>query len=876
MELDRSGEARADALRSASPSLYLFLERDRRARELLEVRDIPDERVYQDDLVGAWNDGGIEAVRLQKRRRLLQIAALDLAGELSFERVGSALSALADACLHATLLGLDGPSSLAVVALGKLGAEELNYVSDIDVMFVAGDDLERSTRAAEELLAAVGGYSPEGRAYIIDASLRPEGRSGVLVRSRRSALEYYERYAQPWELQALIKARTAAGALDVGDAFVAAMRSLVFPQAVSTERVAAIRRMKERVEEHAVRSARRSSADDDVKLGPGGIRDIEFSTQLLQLVHGGSDPAVRRRDTLGALAALVEGGYVADDDGAGLALAYRWLRAVEHRLQLYGERRVRTLPRGEDGRARLARTMRLEATPWASAAERFDTKHRAVLADVRSRFEKLFYRPLIESLSEAGAGRLSQDALRERLRILGFRDAERAGRTLGNLVAGTSRRAKVLRVLTPAMLRDLASTPSPDDGLLSFLRLGESLGMRLDALGGLRDNPPGLALLARVLGSGRLMGELLIHVPEELTTIAEGAGPPALKARDQLVREAVASLRWREPERRLDGLRRFKRREMVRVAVVDLARDPDVSGIGGALSALADACLEAALRDIGASLAVIALGKLGAREPNYASDIDVMFVHGDDQQAAERAAEALVRAVGEVTPEGQAFRVDLGLRPEGRVGPLVRSLEATLEYYERWAKPWERLALTRARAAAGDAELGDAFVKASRDHAYPPRVDDAALSEIRHLKARMERERVPRGTDPRRNIKLGPGGLADVEFAVGILQLRHAHALEGLRTTSTLEALAAAARGGLLDPGAASRLDHAYRFLARLRNRLYLLVGRPLDVLPDAPEPLEAAGIAMGFTEQPRQELEEAFLRATRRAGRVARELIYG
>jgi glutamate-ammonia-ligase adenylyltransferase len=869
--------ARQEAIRAASRTLAELLDRDPEAAAVLEETAVPDRAGYLALCAQAIGDGALPALRRTKRQRLLQVAGADLCGELSLEQVGRALADLADGCLEAVLRRLEAPPELAIVGMGKLGARELNYVSDIDVMFVAEGDLAAATRAAEAVLAGLGGASPEGRAYVIDPNLRPEGRSGALVRSLEGFLEYYRRWAKPWEFQALLKARAAAGNHRLGTALVEGTRELVFPSSVEAARISSIRRMKERVENHALETLRRTKASraDDVKLGPGGIRDIEFSVQLLQLVHGGTDPSVRSPSTLQALLELADGGYIAEDDAAGLSVAYRWLRNVEHRLQLYQERRVHRLPSDAAGRARLARVMGFRDTPAHSAVERFEAAHRSVLVDVRSRFERLFYRPMIESLADRAGGRLSEDALKERLRVLGFRDVERAARTLGGLVTGTSRRAKLFRVLTPSLLRWLAASPRPDEGLLSFLRLGEALQDRPDAFGPLRDNPPGLELLARVLGSGRVLGELLSQVPEELHTVADPRGPAAPKDRERLVREAVASLEWREPQRRLDGLRRFKRREMVRIALADLAGRAGVKEVGAGLAGLADACLHAALEGP-IPFAVIAMGKLGGRELNYSSDIDVMFVHDGDGVAAERVAEGLVKAIGEVTPEGQTFRIDPNLRPEGKSGPLVRSLESYLEYYERWANPWEHHALIKARVSAGDAELGERLLEATRELVYPPEVGRDALAEIRHLKARMERERVPRGTDPRRHIKLGPGGMSDVELAIQIVQRTHGSEVAGMRTPNTLEALAAASTAGLLTEAQASCLQEAYAFSSRIRNRLFLLTGRPVDVLPAKPEDLEALGIALGFRSQPRQELEEAYLRVTRRARKVAEPYIYG
>jgi glutamate-ammonia-ligase adenylyltransferase len=871
--------ARVEILRGASRSLGELLDQDPIALTLVESgKPLPDGAEYRHAVADATAAAGLAGLRLERRRRLAQIAALDLAGELSLEEVGVALSDLADACLQAALDHQGAGESLAVIAMGKFGGRELNYSSDIDLMFVADGDRSEATRAAEALLSALGEFSPEGQAYRIDLNLRPEGRSGALVRPLEGYLEYYMRWAKTWEFQALIKARSAAGDLTLGAALVDQTRPLVFTDDVSSERIAEIRKMKERLEEHALRSARRgrSSDSDDVKLGPGGIRDIEFVVQLLQLVHGGSDETVRSGNTLVALKALVEGGYVADDDAAGMSVAYRWLRNVEHRLQLWQERQVHHLPRETESIARVARSMGFKDDPSASAAERFRDVHRSVLADVRSRFERIFYRPMIESLAEAGVRGLSAEALRDRLRVLGFRDVNRAARTLSTMVAGTSRRAKLFRLLTPALLRALARTPVPDEGLFSFLRLGEALEGRLDALGVLRENPPGIEFLARVLGSGRFLGNVLLHVPEELATIGDPHGPAEPKNRERLVHEAVTSLGWRDPASRLDGLRRFKRRETMRVGLADLAGVVDVRQTGAWLSDLADACMEAALSEIETPIAVIGMGKLGGRELNYSSDIDVMFVAEGDPMAAERAAEELLKTIGEVTPEGQAFRIDPGLRPEGKSGPLVRSVQSFVEYYERWAEPWEFLAIGRARAAAGDAVTANKLVDALHRFAYPEQVSTVFLGQIRHLKARMERERIPRGTDPRRHLKLGPGGLSDIEFAAQIVQIVHGVGRESLRVTGTLDALEALRSAELLDDDQARVMRDAYDFLMGLRNRLFFLVGRPQDSLPVKPEDLEALGVSMGFSEQPRQEIEEEYLKVTRRARRVCEPLIYG
>lgn len=864
-------DRRYEALTAASRSLAELWDADPVVRRRAASDEpLPDPHEVLNDTVE-----DLPALRRERRRLLLDIAVRDLTGELTLAQTGGALAALADACLGRAM-ALFGPiEDFTVIAMGKLGGRELNYSSDIDLMFVTVGDAEEAGRYAARLVHALTDFTPDGQMYRVDLDLRPEGRSGALVRSLDGYIEYYRRWAKQWEFQALIKARPCAGDGVLGASFMEAVTPFVFGE-IDEDRVAEIRRMKERVESHAAQTARRARSSEaaDVKLGPGGIRDIEFSVQLLQLVHGPGDPSVRSGNTLEALAALADGGYLAEDDGDALARAYTWLRDVEHRLQLWQERQTHTLPTEPDPLGRIARTLGLSDSPATSAAEAFERAHSAVLSDVRNRFSKLFYTPMVESLAEPGGIKLSAEALNERLRVLGFRDVEKAARTLTGLVTGTSRRAKLLRVLTPALLRSLAVAPQPDQGLFAFLNLGTALGERLDLLGSLRDNPPALAALGRVLGSGRFLGEVLIQVPEEIAVLT--SSEIALKDRSQLVAGATASLGWRGEEGKTAGLRRFKRKEMMRIALADVTGGAGIAATGSALADLADACLEAALQERPVGFAVIGMGKLGGRELHYPSDLDVMFVTDGDPHVAESLAEATMRAIGEVTPEGQAFRMDAGLRPEGKSGRLCRSIESYLEYYDRWAEPWEHQALIKARPVAGDLDIAAELVARTRHLAFPERLREDALLQVRHLKARMEKERIPRGSDPRRNFKMGAGGLADIEFAVQVLQLKHAHHLAFLQVPGTLDAIDGARIAEVLSDDDASHLNEAYVFLTRLRNRLFFLTARPVEALPARPEDLEALGVALGFSGQPRQELEDTYLRLTRRARMVCERVVYG
>ena len=554
------------------------------------------------DPAAAW-----DAVRRFKRRELLRVAVRDLAGQVAVEETAAELADLADACLEAALAVAAGesgydppPMRLAVLGMGKLGGTELNYVSDIDVLFchepVAGAEPEAAARAAERVARGVmrglSAVTSEGTCFEVDANLRPEGRNGPLSRTLGSYLAYWDRWAQPWELQALIKVRPVAGDAELAGRFRAEAEARVYPERLDPETVPAVRRMKARVETSA---KARAGGDRQVKLGPGGLRDIEFAVQLLQLVHGRHDPALRSGSTLVALDRLTAAGFVGRADAAQLAEAYRFLRLVEHRLQLASERRTHTIPAGEEARRWLARTLGYRDGPEADALERFEADRRRHAGAVRGLHEKLFYRPLLEAFGAVPAG-LDPEGASERLAALGFANPGRAMASLRALTSGLSRRATLMRAMLPVMLPWLAEAPDPDGGLAALRVLAEALGDRAAFYGMVRDNPAAAELLCTVLGTSRLLGDLLARHPELLTAMADQHRVAAVREPAELVASANAIVaRHDDPAAAWDGLRRFKRRELVRVAVRDLTGDLPVERVGAELAALAQACLEAGL-----------------------------------------------------------------------------------------------------------------------------------------------------------------------------------------------------------------------------------------------------------------------------------------
>jgi glutamate-ammonia-ligase adenylyltransferase len=865
-----------------------------------------------------------DRLRRFKRRELLRVAVRDLAGQVPVEAVAAELADLADACLEAALVVAAAetgggppdppPMRLAVLGMGKLGGAELNYVSDIDVLFchepAEGADPEAAARAAERtaraVMAGLSAVTAEGTSFEVDANLRPEGRNGPLSRTLGSYLAYWDRWAQPWELQSLIKVRPVAGDAALADRFCAEAAARVYPERLDPETVAAVRRMKARVETSA---KARAGGDRQVKLGPGGLRDVEFAVQLLQLVHGRHDRGLRSGSTLVALERLTAAGFVGRADAAQLAAAYRFLRLVEHRLQLANERRTHTIPAGEEARRWLARTLGYRDRAEASALEQFEADRRRHGVAVRGLHEKLFYRPLLEAFGAVPAG-LDPEEAGERLAALGFANPDRAMASLRALTAGLSRRATLMRAMLPVMLPWLAEAPDPDGGLAALRGLAETLGDRAAFYGMVRDNPAAAELLCTVLGTSRLLGDLLARHPELLTAMADLQRLAAAREPGELAAEAAAiAARHQDPAAAWDGLRRFKRRELVRIAVRDLTGDLPVERVGAELTALAQATLAAGLAvaaraggearptgglgmsppdprstgGLGMSppdpspvrLAVLGMGKLGGAELSYTSDLDVLFCHepaeGADPETANRAADRILRellaGLSAVTPEGTCFTVDPNLRPEGRNGPLSRTLGSYLAYWDRWAQPWELQALIKVRPVAGDAALADRFCAEAAARVYPDRLDAATVAEVRRVKARVESERLPAGADPRLHLKLGPGGLADVEWTVQLLQLRTGGRQPAVRVQGTLAAVDALVAAGALDPGEAAWLADAYRLGQRVRNLAYLVAGRPVDSLPSDPVALERLAGAMG--EPGRQRLLEDYRRATRRARRV-------
>jgi glutamate-ammonia-ligase adenylyltransferase len=826
-----------------------------------------------------------EALRLAHRRALLVVAGRDLAHELELWDV---CDILADLAGHALQVALDlareelgdkaKDARLAVIAMGKCGGQELNYVSDVDVVFV-GEPTEADegslatvTRLAEKLISicSTATLTTESAMFPVDPNLRPEGRNGPLVRTLASHEAYYKRWARTWEYQALLKARPVAGDLELGQQYADMIAPMVWSAANRPNFVADVRAMRRRV----VDNIPKPEVERQVKLGPGGLRDIEFAVQMLQMVHGRTDGRIHSPSTLPALEQLTDNGYIGRMDSSTLADSYVFLRNLEHRLQLQRLKRTHVVPTDPDALRWTARAMGFRDV------DRFNAERARHVREVRRLHEKLFYRPLLDSLARLPADharfntRLTPKAAQARLSALGFEDPASALSHLQALSIGLSRTATIQRVLLPAMLDAFAEAADPDAGLRAYRQVSDALGrtpwylrlLRDEGTGGGTGGGGAAERLARLLASSPYVADLMTRAPESVRLV-RSLDELRPRSREQVATALLSVVRRNSDwEDAVASARAVRRLELVRVACADLLGLLDVEQVGAALSDAAAATLGAAL-DVAsrkvqvelrgalpATIAVIAMGRLGGNEMAYGSDADVMFVYetrpdrddGDAARAAKAVAEEMRRLLSLPAPDPPLL-LDLGLRPEGRNGPLARSLASYAAYYQRWSIGWEAQALLRAVPIAGDVELGLRFLELADQTRYPAALPTSAVDEVARLKRRMGRERMPKGVDPTLHLKLGPGGLTDVEWAAQILQLQHGAQVPELRTTSTLDALSAAVAAGLLPAEDAETLSDGWRWAARLRNAVVLTTGKALDSLPTGERAIGRVAQALGY-----------------------------
>ncbi|KAA0891738.1 bifunctional [glutamate--ammonia ligase]-adenylyl-L-tyrosine phosphorylase/[glutamate--ammonia-ligase] adenylyltransferase [Oryzomonas rubra] len=840
----------------------------------------------------------LRVLRCFKRAEILRIAARDLNGLASLEEVTGELSSLAAASLQVAYevcrrclireYGIplvedeDGlrEAEMTVIGMGKLGGDELNFSSDIDIIYFYESDRGETSgiengpgvrkgvvslhtffnKLGEMISKALSLVTEDGFVFRVDVGLRPEGKSGDMAISLRSAEIYYESWGQSWERTAMLKARPVAGSLKLGNQLLKMLQPFVYRKYLDYNLIEDMKNMKQRIDASLARSM---EGEANLKLGRGGIREIEFFIQALQLVYAGKNPHLRERNSLKALDTLLAAHLITDDDHRRLSEAYRFLRTAEHRIQVVQERQTHNLPAKEEELEALARRCGFLRP---NGPERFmETleEHRSNVSSIYgnlflSRDEKLKQDvdPKVLLFLDAKA---DPDLVKDMLAERRFEDVERAYENLQALRRGpesgnlTERGRRTLEKIAPLLLQEIFLSPDPDMALANLERFLAIIGTRSSYYALLAENRETLKLLVSLFGMSEFLSKILISHPELLDSMVARSYASTLKPREMMDRELVGLLERSDYfEEQLDVLRRYRNEEFLRIGLNDIHGKLGQGEATAQLTVLGEACLGAAYRlavqdlkrfgrpmfrfegnDAEASLAVIAMGKLGGGDLNYHSDLDIIFVYdrqgttnGEKQisnhEYFAKLAQKIISILSMQTREGYVYKIDTRLRPSGNAGPLVTSLDSFLEYHRKEAQIWERQALTKARVVLGNENLGVQLHDVIRHTVYGTSIDDEGRREIHRLRMRMENE-LAREKDGSYNIKTGRGGIVDVEFVTQYLQLKYGCRYPELRTTSTFVALREIGGLGLVPENGAEVLLSGFTFLRKLENRLRII-----------------------------------------------------
>jgi [glutamine synthetase] adenylyltransferase / [glutamine synthetase]-adenylyl-L-tyrosine phosphorylase len=817
-----------------------------------------------------------------KSRTFVAIAIADLLGRLTVLDTVSAMSRLADECIGAALaiasvnLGETARQAgdFCIIAMGKLGAQELNLNSDIDLMYIFGGPDDASHQVAARRLGEAVTEILAGRCFRVDLRLRPGGRNSPLVISLEAALRFYENLGQTWERAALLRARPVGGALELGNRLTADLRRFIYRSYLDFDTLGELRAMKRQIEaESRVPDFLRR----DVKLGYGGIRELEFIVQALTLIYGGRDPRLRTAQTLAALDRLGAYGYMQPQRANELAAAYLFLRNVEHKLQIASGLQTHRLPAGPAELKVLA--ARLGFGKGDDAVTVFSNRlsaHRNLVArlfrEMLAGGEEKPPAPASTAAENAWREALDQQASAPELERLGFAHPEQSANQLFLLARGPEhvplrpRRQELLEALGPRLLDEISALPDPDLALLNLTSFISAVGARTSFLALLEQHPATRRMLLRLFASSSYLSTLFIRHPDMLDTLVRSdlarLRRPSAELELELAELLAASSDF---ESRLDALRAFGHQEFLRIAIADLAGNLDLDDVEAELTSLAEAQLRQGLSLAVAEvsnrfsipselkLCIIGMGRLGSGEMSYNSDLDLIFAYdlpnevaAAGREIASRIMQKLIAVLEARTREGYAYKLDLRLRPSGNSGPLVTSLEGFRSYHRQSSAVWERQALVRARVVAGDGTLGHALEQARQEFLFDRPLSASEVGEIATMRVRMEKE-IGAENHHRLNLKQGRGGLVDVEFIAQMIALRYGHKFPQLRHPSTVKLIGALAEIGLLGRDEAALLEADYRFLLRLENRLRIETDQPAWALPVDEEHLAPVARRMGL-----------------------------
>lgn len=848
-------------------------------------------------------------LRLYREKEYLRIGARDVLNLASMKETTLELSDLASSCLDAAYgfcldklkkdygtpiyTDIDGSkkeSEFVVIGMGKLGGRELNFSSDIDIIYIYSSDNGETTgkqaislhafyvKLSEMVTRLIGSVTEHGIVFRVDLDLRPEGKSGDLANSLRSAEIYYESWGETWERAAMLKARPVAGSLKLGKDFLKMLEPFIYRKYLDFSAIEEIKTMKEKID---LSLLRQNPDVVDVKLGCGGIREIEFFVQALQIINAGKDKNIRTKNTLETLKLLEERGYMNAKDSNILREAYIFLRNLEHKIQIVEARQTQAIPSNAGEIARLARMLGFKDS------ELFREQYKTITENVHEIYERLFYKPSAEI--EQGipkdifivlSGEVEKNEAAGLLEKFGFREPEAAFENIkllkqGHLFSHIPQKARAaLNKILPFMISRIVQSPDPDMALAHLERFASKIGARGAFYSLLAENKNIMELLVKLFSTSAFLSRTFIEHPEIMDYLLSPDVSKPYKNRDEMRQELSAIIvSMTDYEEKLDALRRYKNTEILRIGINDIFGELDAQTVSRQITFLADVSLESTYKIAMDELvsrygapsddrfAVLALGKFGGEEITYSSDLDLIFVYGGTGETSgarhvlkgfnsgkisnheffTKLCQRIITILTVITNEGFVFKVDARLRPSGSSGPLVITQEAFLKYNETNAEAWERQAMLKARHAAGDMNFGNETVALLHDIIYKKQLKDDDTAELLRIRKRMELE-IAKETSDRYNIKTGKGGLVDIEFAVQILQMKH-----NARTQNTLQGLDKLEAKGIISRNDCDILKGAYNFYRLMENRIRIVNDRADDVIVKDSEDIFKLAKRLGY-----------------------------
>jgi glutamate-ammonia-ligase adenylyltransferase len=871
-------------------------------------------------------------LRQFKKREYIRIGLRDLLGEVKLEETVGDLANLADVCLQVAYEyadkilkakhgipyeknpeGIEKESEFTVLSMGKLGGKELNFSSDIDLIYIysssqgetkAGDsdspgirtlsNHEYFSKLALLLTKTIHEITGEGNVFRVDLELRPEGKSGEITNSLASCETYYQSWGRTWERQALIKARVSAGSDELGKEFFSMIEPFIFRRSLDFAAIGEIKSLKKKIDEDLIK---RNVEKGNIKLGAGGIREIEFIVQAYQLIFGGREKSLRVPNTLITLQRLREMHFIDEDERSKLQRAYIFLRRLENMVQISFGLQTHVLPKEEEKLAILAKKMKIKEQENSMLVARLMEKFDEHTQFVENKFSRLFAEDKDQKEADdtsrawetrrLSEGQFTVDILKRDL----FSDPEQTFRFLISLRDGqqfshpTEKSIKDFYSILPKILGQCEEVPNPNSAVQYLVKFVEASQARETFMELFDNNPKLLELLMILFGSSGVLSDIVVKQPALMDVLMNVESLYRFKPEGKIKEEMELSLNGcSDLQSQLLFLRKYKQGEELRIGMRYLIKEADLQGTLADLASLADVFLQVVLSiahkectqdDINIpppkEFAIIAMGKLGGRELNFGSDLDVVFICDDSETDTSKiskeeamayyasVSQMIYKLTSQMTSAGIAYKIDTDLRPEGSGGTLVTSINGYKKYLKSRARVWEKQAMTRARFVAGSEALGEKFTELVNEYVYKSTLDNNSLVEISRLRTRMEKE-ISQEDEKGKNVKLGFGGLADIEFLTQMLQLIHGGRNPRLCLSNTLEALEELSINGFIDYDQCIQLKKNYLFLRNLECALRLRSARTENHLPKNKEKVAQLARFLDYREKESDKRADNFI----------------